>query len=109
MLLNYVTNRDLEISTLLECYAAQNGSLLLKCRDNLYVPFSRVKKSHYSTLQCRSDGLCEKTVSNCQSTAQNIPEEGRSGLDCGRSLKSCIVQILILFSGAVGSSQYSIE
>jgi len=41
--------------------------------------------------------------------AQNIPEELRSHLHCGESLKSCIIQILILFCGTVGSSEYSIE
>jgi hypothetical protein len=60
VLLNYVTNRDLEIRTLLECYATQNGSFLPKCQENLYVPFSKVNKSHYSTHQGGTDGLCEK-------------------------------------------------
>ena len=63
--INHVTNRDFEIPTLLECYAAQNSSFLPKFQDNLSVPFSRVKQSDCSTLQDGTDGLCKKMVNNC--------------------------------------------
>jgi len=41
-------------------------------------------------------------------TLRNVPEGRRSYLQCGESLKSCVIQILILFCGTVGSSEYSI-
>jgi hypothetical protein len=47
-----VFRRDVyEICFLLGCYAALSGSSVPTFRDNLSVPFSRVKKSDFLTLQ----------------------------------------------------------
>ena len=52
-------------------------------QDNLSVPYSRVKHSN----EDGNDRL-PQNVGNNESTLHNIPEERRSHLHCGRSLKS---------------------
>jgi hypothetical protein len=61
-----------EICTLLGYNTVQSNNSVLKFQDNLSVPSSGLKKSK-----------------NYHSTLHNIPEEGRSHLHHGRSLKSC--------------------
>jgi hypothetical protein len=67
-----------------------SGNSLPTFRDNLSVPFSRVKKSKKTSLPLKMEpiGCPETLVQNYHSTLRNIPEEHRCHLHRGGSLKS---------------------
>jgi hypothetical protein len=84
-----------EICPHLGYYAALSGSSVPTFRDNLSVPYSKVKKSKKKllsftswTLKMGQIGYPETSVQNYYSVLRNIPEEGRSRLHRGGSLKS---------------------
>ena len=81
-----------EICALLGCYAAQIGSYLPTFRDNPSVPFLKVMQSKKNwtarLLKMGAMGCPEISVNNDNSTLRNIPEEPRSHLHRGGSLKS---------------------
>jgi hypothetical protein len=68
-----------EIYTVLGYYAASCGNCLPTFRDNVSVPFSRVKSPRRKT-----------SVNNYHTTPRNIPEECRSHQHCGGSLTARI-------------------
>jgi hypothetical protein len=93
----------IEICPLLGYYAALSGSYVPTFRDNLSVPSSRVKKfkkeAFFLNLLTLNMGpiVCPETsVHNYHSTLRNIPEEGRSHLHYGGSLKLRMYRILWL-------------
>jgi hypothetical protein len=71
---------------LLGYYAVYRGNSLPTFRDKLLVPSSRVKNS-WPLIGCP-----ETSVNNYYYTLLNIPEERRSHLLCGESLKSGVIQ-----------------
>ena len=95
----------INIFPLLRCQAAKIGGQLPTLRDNLSVQCQvdttvgdetdrlprNVKKIDW-TLKIGLIGCLETSVSNCQYKLRNIPEERRSHLHCGGSLKSNLTQ-----------------
>ena len=96
----------LAVTRLVRC-AAQVGSCLPTFRDSVFVPFTIVKHSTYwtvghfkirptvslpfgplQTLKLKPTGWLEMSVSTCQSTRRNIPEERGPKLHGGGSLIS---------------------
>jgi hypothetical protein len=71
-----------EIYALLGYYSAYNGNSLLTFRDILSVPSSKVPWIWYR------EEVPKRRVRNYHCTLRNIPEERRSHLHRGRSLKS---------------------
>ena len=67
------------------------GSLLPKFRDNLSVPSSRLKQ-----WTAWPPGCPETSVTNYQSTMSKIPEERRSNLHGGGSLKSRKIFLVLI-------------
>jgi hypothetical protein len=69
------------ICALLECYAASCGNPLPTFRDNVPVPYSRVKKStSFGLLDFLNIvPICctETSIKDYQTTLRNIPEERR--------------------------------
>jgi len=59
--------------------------------------FWYVTQHNYLTLDDGTDRLCQKVVTNYQSALCGIPEEWRSLLHSGRSLKSHIILICFVY------------
>jgi hypothetical protein len=82
-------NNNNEAFALLECYAALIGSKLPTFRDDIGSIFKGQKQSKKTLiLQDETDRLPETLVTYYQSTLRNMPEERRSHLHHGGSLKS---------------------
>ena len=81
-----------EICALLGYYAALSGSSVLSFQENLSVPSSRIKKFFLGLPDPKMGpiGSPETSIQNHRSTLRNIPEERRSQLHRGVSLKSRI-------------------
>ena len=78
-------------------YCARYGdSSLLTVRDNLSVPYSRVKKS-IAHVQMGPIGYPETSVRNGHYTLRNIPEERRFHLLRGKNMKlrGCVSVFLL--------------
>jgi len=86
---------EYEICAIQEYYAAYCGNSLSTFRDNLSVPFSRVKKSRIMylgrwiswPLKMGPTGCPETSVRNYHYTLRNITDECRSHLFGGTTLK----------------------
>ena len=78
-----INHSNFEIFTLLGCYIVYTGSNPPMLWDNLLVP-----SSNPLPLKMRLTGCPEKSVTYYQSMLHNIPEEQRSHLCHGISLKS---------------------
>ena len=88
MLVPGVQSVRFEIFTLLGRYAAQIDSQLPTFRDNLSVSSSRIKQLW--PLNTGPTGCPETSESNYQPTLRNIPEDQRSHLHRGGSLRSSV-------------------
>jgi len=76
-----LTTITIEVFAVLECYAALVGSWLLKFRNSLSVTYS------HTHLKMGQIGCSETSVTNCQPTQRNIPEQRGPQIHCGRNLK----------------------
>jgi hypothetical protein len=78
---SFIRHEGDEVCTILRYYAAHSGNYLPTFRDNLCVPEER---------RYRTDRL-SRNVSSYQSTLQrNLPEERKSNLNRGGSVKSSV-------------------
>jgi len=83
--LHLCTSKIIEICTVLRCYTACSCNFWPTFRDNLWVPSLPLKTEPIDCL--------ETSARNCHYTLCNIPEERRSHLLWGRSMKSTISTI----------------
>jgi hypothetical protein len=69
-----------EICAILEFYAAQNGNLVPTFRDNLSVPYSRVKHSFWAASPVKMGPIsCSETLThNYNSKVRKIPKQRKS-------------------------------
>jgi hypothetical protein len=87
-----------EICVLLGYYTALSGRSVPTFRDNLSVPWKVKKKTFFLDLLTLEDGPTgcpETSIQTYHSTLRNIPEERRSHLHHGGSLKSCNYGIVL--------------
>jgi hypothetical protein len=96
-----------EICALLECNAVSSGNPLPTFRDNVLVPFSRLKKSKNITysfwtswaLKMEPIRCPETSVKDYHSTLRYTPEDCRSHQHRGGSLESSMRLKIIICSG----------